>query len=294
MENNTTELVFVLDKSGSMAGLEADTIGGFNSLLEKQRKIEGVCHITTVLFSRSNRLLHDRIDIQAVRPLTKNDYFVGGCTALLDAVGFAIDKIDSVQKSVAEEFRAKNVMFAIITDGHENSSQKFTRPQIKQMIEQKQENGWKFVFLGANIDAYAEAGSIGISADDAMNFKACSEDVQDNFEHVSMCVRDIRLPESYDFQWESEFRLFLIDESTIPARYFKVCPTLIQMICNHEHCDWPTLAANIEKYSKDYSEGGLQYGFLCDRRINGYLINSALLSHTWEYFRRFAEEKGLI
>lgn len=143
MENKATELVFILDKSGSMSGLESDTIGGFNSMLEKQRKIEGACRITTVLFDNNYQLLHDRIDIQAVQPITKKDYYVGGSTALLDAVGRTINKLAAVQKSTSKEYRAEKVMFVIIADGMENASREYTRSQIKQMIEREQGNGWE-------------------------------------------------------------------------------------------------------------------------------------------------------
>ncbi|WP_330558231.1 vWA domain-containing protein [Acutalibacter sp. 1XD8-33] len=144
---NLTELVFILDKSGSMAGLEKDTIGGFNSMLQKQRDLDGECRITTVLFDNRYELLHDRIDIRAVSPMTDREYQVGGSTALLDAIGLTVQKLVSVQKNTAEEYRAEKVMFVIITDGEENSSREFSAERVKKMIElEKEKYGWEFVF----------------------------------------------------------------------------------------------------------------------------------------------------
>ena len=157
MDKNLTELVFILDRSGSMGGLESDTIGGFNSLLEKQKKVEGKCSLTTVLFDHDYELLHDRINIQAVSPLTEKDYYVRGSTALLDAVGRTISKIEHVQETTAEEYRAGKVMFVIITDGMENASREYTTKKVKSMIEAEKEKGWEFVFLGANMDAVETA-----------------------------------------------------------------------------------------------------------------------------------------
>ena len=157
MKKGFTELVFILDRSGSMGGLESDTIGGFNAMLEKQRKLDGECRITTVLFDNRYELLHDRIDIRAVSPMTEREYQVGGSTALLDAMGRTIQKMVNVQKSTAEEYRAENVMFVIITDGEENSSREYSAQKVKAMIEQEKKYGWEFIFLGANIDAVETA-----------------------------------------------------------------------------------------------------------------------------------------
>ena len=134
---NATELVFILDKSGSMAGLESDTIGGFNSMLEKQKKVDGECHITTVLFDNRYELLHDRIDIRAVSPMTEKEYQVGGSTALLDAIGRTIHKLASVQKNTAEEYRSESVIFVIITDGAENTSREYSAAKVKAMIKEE-------------------------------------------------------------------------------------------------------------------------------------------------------------
>ena len=171
MKKGLTELVFILDKSGSMCGLEADTIGGFNSMLRKQKAIEGECRITTVLFDNNYELLHDRIDIKAVSPITEKEYQVGGSTALLDAIGKTINKIVNAQKHTAKEYRAEKVMFVIITDGEENSSREYSAECIRQMIEyQKTHYGWEFIFLGANIDAIKTAVYFGISPDRAQNY----------------------------------------------------------------------------------------------------------------------------
>ncbi|MCM1006903.1 MAG: VWA domain-containing protein [Ruminococcus flavefaciens] len=148
MKKNFTELVFILDKSGSMSGLESDTIGGFNSMLQKQKGVDGECRITTVLFDNNYTLLHDRIDIRAVSPMTDKEYFVGGSTALLDAIGTTINKLVSVQRNTSEDYRAEKVMFVIITDGDENSSREYSADKVRGMIEHEKEMyGWEFIFL---------------------------------------------------------------------------------------------------------------------------------------------------
>jgi len=198
MEDNTmkkglTELVFILDKSGSMGGLEKDTIGGYNSMFEKQKAVEGECHITTVLFDNNYELLHDRIDIRAVAPITEKEYFVGGSTALLDAVGRTINKIGNVQKNTADDYRAEKVMFVIITDGEENSSREYSADKVKAQIErQKAKYGWEFIFLGANIDAVETAGRFGIGADRAVDYLADSEGTSLNFKAMSAAVAEFR------------------------------------------------------------------------------------------------------
>lgn len=190
---NLTELVFILDKSGSMAGLEKDTIGGFNSMLNKQKALDGECRITTVLFDNRYELLHDRIDIRAVGPMTEKEYQVGGSTALLDAVGLTIQKLVSVQKSTTEEYRAEKVMFVIITDGEENSSREFSAERVKKMIElEKEKYNWEFVFLGANIDAVETAGRFGISADRAVDYVPDAAGTELNFQAMSDAVASFR------------------------------------------------------------------------------------------------------
>ena len=193
MKKNLTELVFILDKSGSMSGLEKDTIGGFNSMLDQQRKVDGECVITTVLFDNRYELLHDRIDIRAVQPITGKEYFVGGSTALLDAIGRTIHKIDMVQKKTAEDYRAEKVMFVIITDGEENASSHYSSAQIRQMIQhQKERYGWEFIFLGANIDAVETAGRFGIDADRAVDYVPDGEGTELNFRIMSETVATFR------------------------------------------------------------------------------------------------------
>ncbi len=193
MKKNLTELVMILDKSGSMGGLESDTIGGYNAMLQKQKELDGECVITTVLFSHHYELLHDRIDIRAVEPITSKEYFVGGSTALLDAIGSTIHKIINVQKNTAEDYRAEKVMFVIITDGEENSSREYSSSKVKEMIEQqKSKHGWEFVFLGANIDAVETAGRFGISADRAVDYVPDAAGTELNYRMMSEAVAGFR------------------------------------------------------------------------------------------------------
>lgn len=193
MKKGFTELVFILDKSGSMAGLESDTIGGFNSMLKKQKELDGECRITTVLFDHRYELLHDRIDIRAVSPMTDREYQVGGTTALLDAIGRTIQKLVSVQKNTAEEYRAEHVMFVIITDGAENSSREYPADKVKSMIEhEKEAYGWEFVFLGANIDAVETAGRFGITPDRAVDYVPDGTGTELNFRAMSETVACFR------------------------------------------------------------------------------------------------------
>lgn len=193
MKKNLTELVFILDKSGSMSGLENDTIGGFNSMLEQQKKVGGQCIITTVLFDNRYELLHDRMDLRAIRPITRREYSVGGSTALLDAMGKTIQKIATAQKNTAEDYRAEKVMFVIITDGEENASRYYSSAQVKDMIRrQKERYGWEFIFLGANIDAVETAGRFGINADRAVDYVADSKGTQLNYRMMSESVAAFR------------------------------------------------------------------------------------------------------
>jgi uncharacterized protein YegL len=193
MKSNLTELVFILDKSGSMGGLENDTIGGFNSMLQKQQSVDGECRITTVLFDNNYELLHDRIDVKVVSPLTNKEYQVGGSTALLDAIGQTIHKIGNAQKNTADTYRAEKVMFVIITDGEENASHEYSAEKVKAQIErQKTKYSWEFIFLGANIDAVKTAGRFGISPDRAVDYLADNEGTQLNFKVMANAVATFR------------------------------------------------------------------------------------------------------
>ena len=173
MKKNLTELVFILDRSGSMSGLEADTIGGFNALIEKQKKEAGEALVSTVLFDNDSQVIHDRVPLDRVPALTEREYFVRGCTALLDAVGGAIHHIGNVHKYAREEDRPEKTLFVITTDGMENASRFYTYDKVSAMIRhEKEKYGWEFLFLGANIDAAREASRFGISADRAANYHA--------------------------------------------------------------------------------------------------------------------------
>lgn len=170
MKNNLTEMVFILDRSGSMCGLEGDTIGGFNSMIDNQKKQEGEALVTTVLFDNEYELLHDRVKLSEIEKMTDKEYYVRGCTALLDAVGRTISHISMIRKYIREEDIPQNTITAITTDGMENASHKYNYEQIKKMIEEKKKDGWEFLFIGANIDAAEEASRIGISRDRAANY----------------------------------------------------------------------------------------------------------------------------
>ncbi len=186
MERDITELVLIIDRSGSMAGMESDTIGGINAVLDRNRKLEGECLVTTVLFDDHRKTLHDRIPIEKVPKLTEDDYQVRGCTALLDAVGKTIKHISRVQKYMPEEYKPKHVIFAITTDGLENASRDFTYAEVKRLIKHKQEKGWEFLFLGANIDAEEEAERLGIPEDRAATYECDSDGSVAMYEAVAM------------------------------------------------------------------------------------------------------------
>jgi hypothetical protein len=203
MKKDVTELVFILDKSGSMAGLEGDTIGGYNSILKKQQGGDGEAIVTTVLFNHEYELLHDRINIKGITPISEKDYEVGGTTALLDAIGFAIQKIGNVQKKTIEEQRAEKVLFVITTDGMENASREFTASKIKKMIQhQKEQYGWEFMFLGANIDALSTAAKFGIEEDFAVEYHADKEGTQLNYQVLNEAVMNFRKEKKLDRSWK--------------------------------------------------------------------------------------------
>lgn len=201
MKRDLTELVFILDKSGSMAGLEQDTIGGYNAFLKQQQAVEGKCKVTTVLFNHTYELLHRRNDINTLSPLTEKDYEASGYTALLDAVGKTILDITHAQKQASEQEQATRVMFVIITDGMENSSKEFTTHNVKKLIEGRKAIGWEFIFLGANIDAVTTADSVGISADRVQDFHADGAGVRLNFQVVSEVATSFRQKASLPDNW---------------------------------------------------------------------------------------------
>ena len=205
MNHNLTELVFILDRSGSMSGLEADTIGGFNSLLNKQKTCEGQALVSTVLFDNFSEVLHDRVPLERVEPLTDRDYTVRGCTALLDAIGGAIHHIGNVHKYAREEDRPAHTLFVITTDGMENASRRYSYQQVKEMIERQQQRyGWQFLFLGANIDAAAEAGHLGISPDFAVTYKCDAQGTALNYEAVSCAAQTLRSGKKLSREWKEE------------------------------------------------------------------------------------------
>ncbi|MDD2428303.1 MAG: VWA domain-containing protein [Eubacteriales bacterium] len=207
MKKALTEMVFILDKSGSMSGLEEDTIGGYNAMLQKQQAVEGECRITTVLFDHGYELLHDRIDLQAVSLISDNEYQVGGTTALLDAIGKTIHKIGNAQKHTADDYRAEKVMFVIITDGLENSSREYSAEKVRAQIErQKTRYGWEFIFLGANIDAVQTAGRFGIAPDRAIDYLADSEGTELNFRVMSRAAASFRETGNVDANCFEEIR----------------------------------------------------------------------------------------
>lgn len=193
MKKNLTELVFIIDRSGSMMGLETDTIGGFNATLAKHAEMEGEAIVSTVLFDHEAFVLHDRIPVKEVAPMTTKDYQVRGCTALLDAVGGSIKHIERVQRYLPETHQAEHVIFVITTDGFENASHRYTYDQVRSTIERKKADGWEFLFLGANIDAVDEAARMGISADRSVTYLADEEGTRvmnDAVMHVTCALRD--------------------------------------------------------------------------------------------------------
>lgn len=211
MTKNLMELVFILDKSGSMGGLESDTIGGYNALLTKQKKIEGNVTVTTVLFNHHYELLHDRIQIQGVAPITEQDYEVSGTTALLDAIGTTIQKISHAQQATLPEQRADKVLFIITTDGMENASCEFDYHKIKKMVQhQKDKHSWEFIFLGANIDAISAAKDIGISEEFAVEYQADEEGTRLNYEEISEAVVHYRQQAKINPQWKKNIEENLI------------------------------------------------------------------------------------
>ena len=207
VKNNITELVFILDRSGSMVGLESDTIGGFNSMLEKQKKEKGRAFVSTVLFDHKTVVLHDRLPVDKVAPLTDRDYTVRGCTALLDAIGKSIHHISNIHKYARKEDVPEHTMFVIITDGMENASRFYSGREIKKMIEQEKSRcGWEFLFIGANIDAIATARAFGISEDKAVNYRADKKGTGVVYESVCAAVSNVRKGKAIEPSWSGSIQ----------------------------------------------------------------------------------------
>ena len=205
MKNNITELVFILDRSGSMSGLESDTIGGFNSMIEKQKKQEGLCFVSTVLFDNESKVLHDRVKLTDIPKMTDKDYTVRGCTALIDAIGGAIHHIGNIHKYARPEDVPEHTMFVITTDGQENASHRYTSDQVKKMIErQKEKYGWEFLFIGANIDAVETARRYGIDEDRAVNYNADGEGTHILYESVAKAVCNVRASAPLGADWSED------------------------------------------------------------------------------------------
>lgn len=202
MKNNITELVFILDRSGSMSGLETDTIGGFNSMIKKQQKLDGECYVSTILFDNYSEVLHDRVKLNEIKMMTDDDYTVRGCTALIDAIGSAIHHIANIHKYARKEDIPEHTMFIITTDGQENASHIYTSNKVKQMIEhEKKKYGWEFIFLGANIDAVETAASFGIESDRAVNYNCDSTGTQLNFDVMSDAICTVRSNAPLEADW---------------------------------------------------------------------------------------------
>ena len=202
MKKDLTELVFILDRSGSMAGLEADTVGGFNAMIEKQKQVPGEAYVSTVLFDTRSQVIHDRLPLAQVPPMTRREYSVRGCTALLDAVGGAIHHIRNVHKYIREEDRPEKTLFVITTDGMENASRRYSYDKVKAMISQAQETqGWEFLFLGANIDACREAARMGIAPEFAADYLADSQGTGVIYEAACETICNVRASRPISADW---------------------------------------------------------------------------------------------
>ena len=205
MKNNITELVFILDRSGSMSGFESDTIGGFNSILEKQKREEGKCYVSTVLFDSNYELLHDRVDISEMKPMTEEDYRVGGCTALIDAMGRTIRHIAKIHRYARPEDVPEKTLFVITTDGYENASRSYSADEIRRMVEhEKEKYGWEFLFLGADIDAIETAGRLGIDQSRAANYRKDSVGNACMYDSVNEAISMARACAPLDASWKAK------------------------------------------------------------------------------------------
>lgn len=215
MKKGLTELVFILDRSGSMGGLEADTIGGFNGMLEKQKREPGEAYVTTVLFDHMHERIHDRVDIQKIQPMTEEQYFVRGSTALLDALGNTIQHIGDIHRYARPEDVPEHTLFVITTDGMENASRHYTKETVKKMIEEEKEHyGWEFLFLGANMDAVSEAASLGIAPNRAVSYACSSEGTSLNYEVLDEAVSAVRASAPLSGNWSKRIQKNLERETT--------------------------------------------------------------------------------
>jgi len=221
MKKNLVEIVFILDKSGSMFGLENDTIGGFNSMIENQKNEGYEAFVSTVLFNDNYKMLHDHVDINKVKPMTHMDYYVGGSTALYDAVGRTINSVGERLFNTAEEERPEKVIFVITTDGYENASREFSKAKVREMIEHQQDKySWTFMFLGANIDAEKEATSLGIDEDFAITYFADAIGVSDSYDAISASVNYIAACDSSISACKSELKAILNDKINSSAKTY--------------------------------------------------------------------------
>ena len=207
MKNDITELVFILDRSGSMAGLESDTIGGFNAMINKQKEQPGRAYVSTVLFNDRSQVVHDRVRLEEVRPMTGRDYTVGGCTALLDAIGDAIHHIANIHKYARPEDVPEHTVFVITTDGMENASHRYGADRVRAMIaHEKEKYGWEFLFLGANIDAVSTAATFGIAPDRAVDYRADSQGTRVLYDTVGNAVNAVRANAPLAANWADDIR----------------------------------------------------------------------------------------
>lgn len=205
MKNNITELVFIIDRSGSMAGMEADTIGGFNAMIEEQKKPDGKVYVSTVLFDNYSEVLHDRVDIQKIEPMTGRQYHVRGCTALMDAIGGAIHHIGNIHKYARPEDVPEHTMFVITTDGMENASREYSSQRVKEMITRQQEKyGWEFLFVAANIDAVETAAHMGIRPERAANYQQTCRGTRSAYDAMNYAVDSIRRSQPMASEWKEK------------------------------------------------------------------------------------------
>ena len=205
MKKGLTEMVFILDRSGSMYNMVKDTIGGFNSMIDRQKAEEGEAFVSTVLFANKSQVIHDRVSLKEIQPLTEKEYRVGGCTALIDAIGMAIHHIGNIHKYAREEDVPEHTVFVIITDGLENASTVYTADQVREKVErQKEKYGWEFLFLGANIDAVQTASSFGIDPSRAANYHNDARGVETNFESMTHALRSLRMDSAIPDDWKDD------------------------------------------------------------------------------------------